>query len=97
MLTLYMSTCNSRRGIAPLSLSPRYYMHVSSYIVFTNLSHQRMVVISERNSDTEMQGKSSVKSMNQQRLSGCNNINSQLDAKIIILLTISITSTCFGR
>jgi len=27
----------------------------------------------------------------------CNNINSQLDATIIILLIISISSTCFGR
>jgi len=26
-----------------------------------------------------------------------NNINSQLDATIMILLTISISSTCFGR
>jgi len=26
-----------------------------------------------------------------------NNINSRLDATIIILLTISISSTCFGR
>ena len=32
------------------------------------------------------------------RVNTChNNINSQLDATVIILLTISISSTCFGR